>query len=175
MIRIALLILILASCGTDLCAQNIESYKRSLSRPDSINGSKVITHEHDNAAAALRSAGNALPSDKVRGYRVRIFLDNSQKARGAAQASMARFQQEFPDIPAYMSYENPDFKVTVGNCLTSEEAIILWGRVRQLFDRAFVVREDIALSHFGDGVYTNQNSSINQSDSVKIELLKTAR
>ena len=36
-----------------------------------------------------------------------------------------------------MFYENPYFRVTVGNCLTLEEAIILKGRVSGTFPKAF--------------------------------------
>lgn len=62
---------------------------------------------------------------------------------------MARFREIYPDIPAYMDYDNiPYFKVTVGNCLTMEEAIILWGRIRDAFDRAFIVPESPCLSSF---------------------------
>ena len=87
---------------------------------------------------------------KIPGYRVRIFLDNGQNARASANGAIARFREIYPDIPAYLSYENPYFKVTVGNCLTSEEAIILLGKIRDAFDRAFLVREEISLSLFGE-------------------------
>ena len=40
-------------------------------------------------------------------------------------------------------------KVTVGNCLTMEEAIILWGKIRDAFDRAFIVPESMPLELFG--------------------------
>lgn len=66
------------------------------------------------------------------------------------QRGHRRFREIYPDIPAYLSYENPYFKVTVGNCLTSEEAIILLGKIRDAFDRAFLVREEISLSLFGE-------------------------
>ena len=63
---------------------------------------------------------------------------------------MARFLEIYPDIPAYMDYDNiPYFKVTVGNCLKMEEAIILWGRIRDDFDRAFIVPESMPLELFG--------------------------
>ena len=45
-----------------------------------------------------------------------------------------------------MGYENPYFKVSVGNCLTAEEAIILKGRVSASFPKAFLKNEEIAVS-----------------------------
>ena len=73
-----------------------------------------------------------------------------QHARSQAESVMARFREIYPDIPAYMDYDNiPYFKVTVGNCLTMEEAIILWGKIRDAFDRAFIVPESMPLELFG--------------------------
>ena len=42
-----------------------------------------------------------------------------------------------------MVYENPYFKVTAGDCLTSEEAIILKGRVQGVFPKAYVKNEEL--------------------------------
>ena len=56
------------------------------------------------------------------------------------------FTENFPDIPLYMVYENPYFRVTVGNCLTIEEAIILKGRLATLFPKAFPKSEELTLS-----------------------------
>ena len=49
----------------------------------------------------------------------------------------------FPDILAYRTYTNPYFKVTVGDCRTKSEAMILLGRVKKAFPSAFVVKENI--------------------------------
>ena len=43
-----------------------------------------------------------------------------------------------------MVYENPYFKVAVGDCLTTEEAIILKGRVSSAFPKAFVKNETLS-------------------------------
>jgi hypothetical protein len=45
-----------------------------------------------------------------------------------------------------MVYENPYFKVTVGNCLTEEEAIILKGRILSTFPKAFVKNEEFSIA-----------------------------
>lgn len=53
---------------------------------------------------------------------------------------------DLSDVKVYMGYENPYFKVSVGNCLTAEEAIILKGRVSATFPKAFLKNEEIAVS-----------------------------
>ena len=130
-------------------AQGPEAFRNKLRTPDTKYGSRVEVVEHGAAASAVRSVVRP-DGGKIRGYRVRIFFDNSQSARTQAQQTMAKFKEIYPSIPVYMDYDDPYFKVTVGNCLTSEEAIILLGKIRDAFDRAFLVREEISLSLFGE-------------------------
>ncbi len=140
----------LLSC-TALCAQNIDDFKTKLALPDSLHRSHVTVTEEGNAAQAIRSLKRPITGEeKFRGYRVRIFFDNSQSARTSAENILTRFKELYPDTPAYMVYENPYFKVTVGNCLSFEEAIILWGRIKGDFDRAFVVREEFLVKLLGE-------------------------
>lgn len=82
----------------------------------------------------------------VAGYRVCIFSDNGPEAREGAFEAKKLFEETFPDVKVYMGYENPYFKVSVGNCLTAEEAIILKGRVSATFPKAFLKNEEIAVS-----------------------------
>lgn len=46
----------------------------------------------------------------------------------------------------YPVYENPYFKVAVGNCLTAEEAIILKGKIASTFSKAFVKSEEFSMA-----------------------------
>jgi hypothetical protein len=85
----------------------------------------------------------ANPGRSINGYRVRIFFDNKQTARVESEKTLKKFEQMFPDVLAYRTYVNPYFKVTVGDCRTKSEAMVLLGRVRKEFPSAFVVKENI--------------------------------
>ena len=41
---------------------------------------------------------------------------------------------------------NPYFTVTAGDCVTAEEAIILMGRVRGVFPKAFLKNEELSVA-----------------------------
>ena len=84
----------------------------------------------------------------VNGYRIVIFMSNAQSARRDAVTAQENFAQLFPQEQSYLSYENPYFKVAVGNCTTQEEAMILLGRLRGTFPKAFIMRENINISEF---------------------------
>lgn len=135
-------------------AQSLEAFRNKLRSPDARYGSRVEVVEHGAAASAVRAMQAASTGGKIRGYRVRIFFDNSQSARAQAQQTTARFKENYPSIPVYMDYDDPYFKVTVGNCATYEEAVILCGKIKDSFELAFPIRVEIPLSVFAQSSQT---------------------
>lgn len=82
-------------------------------------------------------------TEKISGYRVRIYFDNKQNSRGASEEAQRRFQASHPGIMAYRSFSSPFFKVTVGDFRTRSEAIQLMQQISGEFPTAFIVKETI--------------------------------
>ena len=142
-----LLILFAAAAYTPLRAQSLDAFKERLAAPvasDAAFGTaKVTVTEYGDAARAVDEASRAGARLRFPGYRVCIFFDNGQDARAGAIAAKQLFEENYP---VYMVYENPYFKVAVGDCLTTEEAIILKGRVSSAFPKAFVKNETLSIA-----------------------------
>lgn len=119
----------------------------ALSAPDPISRAQVMVKQSGDLASILNRA-RTIDGKMVDGFRVYIFLDNSQNAREKGQQAMSRFRGAFPDIPSEISYENPYWKVAVGNCLTKDEAMIVFGRVKGQFGSAFIRQENLPLKNF---------------------------
>ncbi len=132
--------------------QSLDAFKQRLEHPVSGGSSglaaRVEVVEYGDAAQAVAAAADGERSMAVKGYRVCIFADNGEDARAGAVAAKNLFAETFPGIRVYMSYENPYFRVTVGDCLTVEEAIILKGRVSGVFPKAFPKSEQLSLADF---------------------------
>lgn len=79
----------------------------------------------------------------ISGYRVRIYFDNKQDSRKDSEELLMKFRRMYPEIPAYRSYQNPFFKVTVGDYRTKSEAMFLLNVIKQNFPSAFVVKDEI--------------------------------
>ncbi len=94
---------------------------------------QVIAVEYGDAARTVAEASRAERRDRFPGYRVCIFSDNGPEAREGAFAARKLFEETFPGVKVCMGYDIPYFKVSVGNCLTTEEAIILKERVSATF------------------------------------------
>ncbi len=136
-IRIALLAAMLFGTAT-LSAQGIEAFRAGLSVPDSLSHASVRVSEHGSAAEVIHNYDAVEHPAYVEGYRVRIFFDNSQTAGDDSASVQAAFREQFPSIPTYRAYESPSWIVTVGNCATIEEALILQNRVKHSFKTAFI-------------------------------------
>ncbi len=79
----------------------------------------------------------------VPGYRIRIFTDSGLGAKENQKKERARFLSLYPDIDAYYRYDQPDFKVYVGNCRTKSEAIRLYERIKSNYSDALIVPDRI--------------------------------
>lgn len=141
-----ILILTLLMTVVGVSAQSLGQFRQSLAQ--SQNGATIVVNEQGDAASAVASATAQTQRSNVHGYRIGIFYDNSQDARVRAAEAEQMFRASFPSIPVYKDYRNPYFIVTVGNCLTQEEATILWGRVKSLFPKAHITRTDIPIALF---------------------------
>jgi len=107
------------------------------------DGSNVTVNQDASISSAMTSHISSNKSKSLNGYRVRIFFDNKQNSRGESEAALRRFQGAFPGVPAYRSFTNPFFKVTVGDFRTKSEATQLLNSLKGLFPNAFVVKESI--------------------------------
>lgn len=83
-----------------------------------------------------------------RGYRIRIFFDNSQNARNASSSVLYRFKIAHPGISAYRTFDSPNFKVTVGDFRTRSEALAALKEIQAGFPSAFIVRENFKFPAF---------------------------
>ncbi len=137
-IKSVFLFVAIFACSS-LRAQSVADFRAKLSVPDSLYSTSVRVVEEPSAAAAIAQLDRAARTDRIRGHRVCVYSDNSQSARSNAEKVMKQFRGTFPDIPAYMDYETPYFKVKVGNCVNYEEAITLWGRVKRVFPKSIMV------------------------------------
>ena len=103
----------------------------------------VSVHQSKVVEESMR---NHVVANKVRalnGYRIRIFFDNSQNARQNSGGAYGTFLKIFKGIPAYRSYVNPYFKVSVGDFRTKAEAMEKLIHIKKVFPAAFIVKEKI--------------------------------
>ena len=83
----------------------------------------------------------------IPGYRIRIFSESGLGAKQAQQQVRARFLSLYPGLDAYNEYDEPFFKVYVGDCRTKSEALKLQDRIRKDFPNSIIREDYIQLKH----------------------------
>lgn len=109
----------------------------------------VSIHQTQMVEESLRTHVIANKTRELKGYRIRIYFDNSQNARRNSATCLNRFVSIFHGIPAYRSYANPYFKVTVGDYRTKADALDNLPAIRRVFPTAFIVKEKINYPQIG--------------------------
>lgn len=79
----------------------------------------------------------------VPGYRIRIYSESGVGAKEEQQRVRAKFISHYPTIDAYYRYDEPYFKVYVGDCRTKSEAQKLYDDVRKNFPNPIIVEDYI--------------------------------
>lgn len=75
------------------------------------------------------------------GYRIRIYLNSVQSAREESTAALNRFRTLYPEIPSYLTYARPNFRVMVGDYRTRVDAEKALVYIKEDFPSATIVRD----------------------------------
>lgn len=135
----------LLCAAVSLRAQSLDAFKQRLAEP--VAGTAFFGRAQVTVAEHGARGGQQL---RVRGFRVCIFSDNGPEARNGAFAAQKLFEETYPGVKVYMDYKIPYFVVSVGDCLSNEEAVILKGRVTGTFPKAFLKNEEFPISNLLD-------------------------
>ena len=77
------------------------------------------------------------------GYRIHIFMEIGNDALKNAEQVKRRFENAFPDIPIYLTYVEPYFRLRAGNFRNRVEAEKCLRQIKPRFKEAFVTADMI--------------------------------
>jgi hypothetical protein len=83
----------------------------------------------------------------VPGYRIRIYSESGVGAKEEQQRVRARFLSHYPNIDAYYRYDEPYFKVYVGDCRTRSEAQKLYDEIKENFPNSIIGEDYINIKN----------------------------
>jgi hypothetical protein len=101
-------------------------------------------------AGAVSLATEAVSTTDVPGYRVQVYSSNVQRmAKSEAFRVESELQQLLPDVPVYVTYHSPFWKVRAGNCRSMQEAQQLKSEIGDAYPQVkrdlYVVRDKIKI------------------------------
>ncbi len=119
----------------DANAQDMEvaveryDYVKALNEKGSARGQvEVVQDERMNALLekCQAYAKQTVKMKQVAGWRVQMFSSNQQGvAKTQAESVKEKVEQRYRNLPVYVAWQSPFWKVRVGDCATSEEVRLL--------------------------------------------------
>ena len=82
-------------------------------------------------------------SNTLSGFRIQIFMEIGNDAVAHAESMKYSFSKAFPEIPVYLSYEQPYYRLRVGDFRNRVEAEKYLRLIKPKFGLAFVTAEEI--------------------------------
>lgn len=98
----------------------------------------------DSLAKAISAQTEKNKGRRAQGYRIRIYFDNSQGARTVSEQIADTFKVHYPGVPVFRIYDNPYFKVTVGEFRSKSDAMRFLEAIRPKYPTVFLVKESFS-------------------------------
>lgn len=122
-------------------------------------GKGVVTVHQSDAIRALVGAhmyGTNVEQEgetaylKIQGYRAQVFSGNNQrKSKDEAFRKEKEIKELFPDVPTYVTYNAPFWKLRVGDFRSHEEAYQMMRRLMAAFPdyakEMYIVKEEVKI------------------------------
>lgn len=89
-----------------------------------------------------KNTSNNRVNKTIAGYRIQIFSGNE---RNNANNIKTKFLKLYPNQTAYLAYQQPYFKIRVGDFRTRLEAKIFYNKIKEEFGECIIVIDKINL------------------------------
>ncbi len=90
------------------------------------------------------------------GYRIQILMASGNDALDITEEAKSEFLEKYPDIPVYLTFGEPNYRVRVGDFRTRLEAERFLERIDRKYPGAWVTQDNI---NFPNLSKFNKNSS----------------
>ena len=109
----------------------------------SVMGPGVTVNQSRSMRTAFDNYVSNNAGKKLTGYRIRVYFDNGQSARNKSEAIARSISASFPGIGVYRTFESPNYKVSVGDFRTKDEALKVFHSLKATYPTALLLRETI--------------------------------
>lgn len=77
------------------------------------------------------------------GYRIQLFMESGNSALTAAEEIQEEFKEKHDNIPAYITFGEPYYRVRIGDFRTRLEATEFLDQIQRHYPQAWVVKDKI--------------------------------
>lgn len=121
-----------------------------MSEPDSnlyeeVKEGEINIHADERLDALMEKYATLSEEKKIPiyGFRVQLASSSGNNAKNTVNEVKRKFLMNYPNSPAYLVWEAPNYKIRVGDFRTKLEAEKFMRQISSLFPYAFLVRDEI--------------------------------
>jgi hypothetical protein len=108
------------------------------------NGGDIKVYQSPQLRLAMEKQFASINNKKgIEGYRIQIYFGNGKNARQKTNEVRVMFISQHKDTKAYIVYDNPYFRVKVGDYRTKSEALHFLTEIKSEYPDAFIVPDII--------------------------------
>jgi hypothetical protein len=78
----------------------------------------------------------------IKGFRIQIFFDSGNNSKSKAISAMNEFKSKHSKVEAYLMFQEPNYKVRVGDFRTRMDAQRFLHKIAEDYPNAFVVKDN---------------------------------
>jgi hypothetical protein len=78
----------------------------------------------------------------IKGFRIQIFFDSGNNSKSKAVSAMNEFKSKHSKVGAYLMFQEPNYKVRVGDFRTRMDAQRFLHKIAEDYPNAFVVMDN---------------------------------
>ena len=107
-------------------------------------GGKIRIYESPQLRLAMEKQLASIDNKRgIEGYRIQIYFGNGKNARQKTNNVRVEFISQHKDTKAHIVYDNPYFRVKVGDFRTKSEALFFLTQIKEEYPDAFIVPDII--------------------------------
>ena len=88
----------------------------------------------------------------IPGFRIQIASVSGNNSKAKAFAIKEQFMTEYPEIKAYLIFDEPNFKVKVGDFVSKLDAFVFMQKIKSLYPCA-IIKDNVYPIHTDDDEY----------------------
>lgn len=108
---------------------------------------KIVIHESPDVSEVVEKHRKVNEEvTKTDGFRIQIFSVSGAGSKNRAEMTRADFLNKFPNVNVYIVYNEPSYKVRVGDYRSQIEALQYLQLIKELYPNAFTVVDKVEVT-----------------------------
>jgi len=114
----------------------------SFGQIDTVNNSLIVQDARVDSLVKFHIKANEF-DPAIEGWRIQIFFEAGNYSKSQAIEAKSNFVNKYSNVPVYLIFQEPYYKVRIGDYRTKMEAEAFLKKISGSYPNAFVVKDEI--------------------------------